>query len=406
LFEDLGFKYVGPVDGHNLKHMVETLSNVRRFKEPVLVHAVTCKGKGYCEAEENPSKYHGIGPFDPDTGMVEKTAGRPTYTEVFGKTLCELAQKDERIMAVTAAMEHGTGLADFAAMFPERFVDVGIAEQHAVVFASGLTAEGLKPVVAIYSTFLQRSYDHIIHDVCMQGAGVILAADRAGIVGEDGPTHHGVFDIAYLRTAPGIVFMAPSNADELRDMLATAIDIDGPTAIRYPRSKASGYNPQRPPKPLPIGKGKLVRPGSDLCLIGLGSMLEPAMEAADILEKEGFSIAVINPRFIKPIDSELIIEQVRKCGRCLIVEEGVLKGGFGSAILELLSDSGNHDAQTYRMGAPDRFLEHGTRAELLDELDLNGEGIAARCRSILESPGKELGSPIPLPTGDRLARAR
>jgi 1-deoxy-D-xylulose-5-phosphate synthase len=406
LFEDLGFKYVGPVDGHNLKHMIETLSNVKRFSEPVLIHAVTCKGKGYCEAEENPSKYHGIGPFDAATGMVEKTAQGPTYTDVFGETLTSLAEDDHRIVAISAAMEHGTGLADFAEKFPDRFMDVGIAEQHAVVFASGLTSEGLKPVVAIYSTFLQRSYDHIIHDVCMQGTPVILAADRAGIVGEDGPTHHGVFDIAYMRSVPGLTMMAPATGDELRDMLVTSVDLDGPSAIRYPRSKIWGELSDRPPQPIPIGKGRLVRRGSDMVIIGLGSMLQVALEAAEELEKEGLSIAVINPRFIKPMDSELIIGEAHKSGRVLVVEEGVLAGGFGSAVLEMLSEQGVRGIEVHRMGIPDQFVEHGTRQELLDELGLCKEGVAAKIRSILADKKETPEELISFSSGDKIARLR
>ncbi len=406
LFEDLGFKYVGPVDGHNVKHLLETFSNIKRFREPVLVHAVTCKGKGYCEAEENPSKFHGIGPFDAATGMVEKSAGSPTYTDVFGEALVELAEKDTSIAAVTAAMEHGTGLAEFANRFPERFIDVGIAEQHAVVFASGMTSEGLKPVVAIYSTFLQRSYDHIIHDVCMQGAPVVFAVDRAGLVGEDGPTHHGVFDISYMRSIPGLTMMAPTSGDELKAMLEFSITHKGPVAIRYPRDKAANPAPGVEPGKIKLGKGQLVLKGSDLVIIAVGSMLVHGAKAAAILHKEGFSVGLINPRFIKPIDEGLIAGEIARVGKALVVEEGVAQGGFGAAVLETLNERGITSSNVSRMGVPDKFVEHGARSELLSDIGLTAEGIAERCREILHADGEKDTQTIHISSREKVAGIR
>ncbi|MFH1113600.1 MAG: 1-deoxy-D-xylulose-5-phosphate synthase [Pseudomonadota bacterium] len=383
LFEELGFNYVGPIDGHRIKHLVDTLANVKRFSEPVLVHTVTCKGKGYCKAEEDPSLFHGVGPFDVVTGEINKPTGPPSYTSVFGKTMVKLGRSDARIVAVTAAMEHGTGLAEFARLYPGRFFDVGIAEQHGVVFAAGLASEGFRPVVAIYSTFIQRGFDHLIHDVCMQNFPVIFALDRAGIVGQDGPTHHGVFDIAFTRHIPGLVVMAPANQNELADMLYTALSLDGPCSIRYPRDRAPGPVDKEAPEILPIGKGRMVAEGDDILIIALGPMVELALDAARRLHKEGIGAAVMDPRFVKPLDRDLIIEKAVKCGNVLTVEEGVLAGGFGSAVLELLGDEGIEDVKITRMGIPDRFIEHGTRKELMDDLGLNAAGIVRKAGEML-----------------------
>ncbi len=384
LFEELGFTYVGPIDGHKIKYLVETLNNVKRMRGPVLVHTITCKGKGYCMAEENPAQFHGVGPFDVQTGAVEKSAGPLTYTSVFGKTLVKLAAKDERIVAVTAAMEYGTGLAEFARLFPGRFFDVGIAEQHGVIFAAGLAEEGYRPVVAIYSTFIQRGYDHIIHDVCMQKFPVIFALDRAGIVGEDGPTHHGVFDIAFTRTVPNLTVMAPSDENELADMLATALGLDGPCAIRYPRAQGIGVPLNKEPAILPLGQGRMLAEGDDLLIIALGSMAGPAAEASHILAEDGISAGVLDPRFIKPLDRELILAKAASVGKVLIVEEGVLAGGFGSAVLELFSDEGMNSVKTTRLGIPDTFVEHGTRGELLADFGLTANGIADQARAMVD----------------------
>lgn len=384
LFEDLGFNYVGPIDGHQMKHLVETFQNIKRFREPVLLHAVTCKGKGYCQAEEDPCRFHGVGPFEIHSGQGKKSAGPPTYTSVFGKTLVKLARSDPRIVAVTAAMTQGTGLNDFARLFPSRFFDVGIAEQHSVVFSAGLALEGFRPVVAVYSTFLQRAYDHVIHDVCMQGFPVVFAMDRAGIVGEDGPTHHGVFDMAYARSIPNLIIMAPSDEDELADMLATAVLTDQPCAIRYPRGSAVGVPMKNEPAGVDIGTGRMLTEGSDMVIVAVGSMVRPALEAAGVLREEGISAGVLDARFVKPLDRELILEKAAQTGHVLTVEEGVLAGGFGSAILELLSDEGFHDVRVGRMGIPDGFVEHGKRMELLEDLGLTANGIAREATRLLE----------------------
>ncbi len=376
LFEDLGFNYVGPIDGHHLRHLIETLTNVKRFRKPVLLHTITCKGKGYCCAEEDPSMFHGVGPFEIATGKARASDNSPTYTAVFGQTMIKLAERDPKIMAITAAMEYGTGLAVFGEIFPKRFFDVGIAEQHGVIFAAGLACEGYKPVVAIYSTFFQRGYDHIIHDVCMQNLPVIFAMDRAGVVGEDGPTHHGVFDVAFTRNVPNLVVIAPSSEDELADMLFTAIESGSPCAIRYPRAKGVGVPIKDFPEIVPLGKGAIARHGSDIVMLALGSMLYPALQAAEILETFGISACVVNPRFVKPLDGELIVRLARATGRVITVEEGVLAGGFGSAVLELLADEGLTDVKVIRLGIPDVFVEHGTRNELLEDYGLTPQGIA------------------------------
>jgi 1-deoxy-D-xylulose-5-phosphate synthase len=384
LFEDLGFTYVGPIDGHQLKHLVDTFNNVKRFRQPVLIHTITCKGKGYCFAEENPSRFHGVGPFDTETGRTVAPNGTPpSYTSVFGKTMVKLAGKDPKIVAVTAAMEDGTGLAEFARLFPNRFFDVGIAEQHGVIFSAGMAREGFRPVVAIYSTFMQRGYDHLIHDVCMQNFPVVLAMDRAGLVGEDGPTHHGVFDIAFARNIPNLTFMAPSDEDELADMLATALELDSPVAIRYPRACGQGVPLKKEPVPIPVGKGLMAVEGDDLLIIALGSMVAPAVEASRLLSLEGIAAGVLNARFIKPLDRELILEKAAAAGKILTVEEGILAGGFGSTVLELFAEEDLCGLKIARMGIPDVFVEHGTRTELLADLGLTPQGIADRARAML-----------------------
>lgn len=384
LFEDLGFTYVGPIDGHRLKHLIDTFTNVKRFHTPVLVHTVTCKGKGYCYAEQNPSHFHGVGPFEVETGRIEKTQGPPTYTSIFGKTMIHLAAKNPKLVAVTAAMEYGTGLAEFARLFPDRFFDVGIAEQHGVIFAAGLACEGYRPVVAIYSTFMQRGYDHIVVDVCMQNLPVVLAMDRAGIVGEDGPTHHGMFDLAFTRSIPNLTIMAPSDENELADMLATALTLPGPSAIRYPRANTLGVPLKKEPTPLPVGKGRMMVEGDDLLIIAVGSMVVPAREAVDILAKEGISAGLLDVRFVKPLDRDIICEKAAKAGKVLTVEEGVLMGGFGSSILELLSEEGMYHLVTARMGIPDTFVDQGTREELLADIGLTAQGIAQRARALVK----------------------
>jgi 1-deoxy-D-xylulose-5-phosphate synthase len=384
LFEDLGFKYVGPIDGHRIKHLVDTFTNVKRFKEPVLIHAITRKGKGYREAEENPSRFHGIGPFDIATGREKKSSGPPTYTEVFGKTMVKLAESDPRIVAITAAMEYGTGLAEFAQVYPQRFFDVGIAEQHGVIFAAGLAREGYRPVVAIYSTFIQRGFDHLIHDVCMQGFPVVFALDRAGLVGEDGPTHHGVFDLAFIRQIPNITVMAPSDENELADMLLTALSLDRPSAIRYPRAGGTGLPVSLEPSVLPVGKARMMAQGNDLLIIAAGSMVRPAVEASKLLNRDGIGAAVMDIRFVKPLDRALILEKVSTTGSVLTAEEGILVGGVGSSIVELLADEGLTDVRIQRLGIPDSFVEHGTRAQLLEDVGLTVDNIVGQARRLLE----------------------
>ncbi len=396
LFEELGFNYVGPIDGHRIKHLVDTLRNVKRFREPVLIHAVTCKGKGYCQAEQKPSVYHGVGPFDIETGKVKAGGGGPpTYTKIFGQTLIKLATANPRVVAITAAMEYGTGLAEFGRLFPDRFFDVGIAEQHGVIFAAGMAADGYRPVVAIYSTFMQRGYDHIIHDVCMQKLPVVMAMDRAGIVGEDGPTHHGVFDMAFTRNVPNLVVMAPSDEDELADMLATAVTLDGPCAIRYPRSKGQGVELKKMPSRMPVGKARMLTEGHDLLIIAIGSMVVPSLEASRMLAAEGIGVGVMDARFVKPLDRDLILETVSNVENVLTVEEGVLAGGFGSAVVELLADGGVTHAKVFRMGISDTFVEHGTREELLTDMGLTADGIADRARSLLEKASKSASRSVP-----------
>ncbi len=384
LFEDLGFKYVGPIDGHRIKHLVETFQNVKRFREPVLVHTITCKGKGYCQAEDNPSRFHGVGPFEIETGESPPAGGPPTYTEVFGQALVKLARKRPEVVAITAAMEDGTGLRDFARLFPDRFFDVGIAEQHGVIFAAGLAAEGFRPVVAIYSTFLQRAYDHLIEDTAMQKHPVVFATDRAGIVGEDGPTHHGVFDIAYSRHIPDFTVMAPSDESELSAMLATALTLDGPALVRYPRGRGPGVEQPDRPAILEVGKGRLMMTGDHITIVGLGSMLRPSMEAAELLAEEGIHATVIDPRFVKPLDAKLILDCAERTRAILTVEEGVVTGGFGSLVLETMADEGLTGIPVRRMGVPDRFIEHGSRAELLEDLGLTAHGIAEQARGMMK----------------------
>lgn len=376
LFEELGFTYLGPVNGHNIPVLLALFREARGVKGPVLIHAVTKKGKGYAYAEKNPLLFHGVGPFDKDTGkslQINSTA--TTYSQVFGHAMEEFAAGDDEIITITAAMTSGTGLEGFALRWPERFFDVGIAEQHAVTMAAGFAVEGLKPVVAIYSTFLQRAYDQILHDVCLQNLPVVFAIDRAGLVGEDGETHNGLFDIAYLRHLPGIVFMAPGNGAELASMLKTALALKCPAAIRYPRGKANEPLPQDPAV-LPLGKGVLLKEGSDILILAAGCMVADALEAHELLLKEGIQSCIINPLFIKPLDSELICRWGIKCGKILTVEDHLLAGGFGSAVLELLEEEGMKGVRLKRLGFHDPFTGRGSRDYLLKLHGLSSKGIA------------------------------
>ena len=368
LFEAFNFEYFGPINGHNIGHLIDILDNIRHMSEPVLLHVTTVKGKGYPPAERNPIYFHGVGCFDAATGECPPAKTNvPTYTEVFGEVLVELAKNDPNIVAVTAAMPEGTGLTHFAEVFPDRFFDVGIAEQHGVTFAAGMATEGARPVVAIYSTFLQRAYDQILHDVCIEALPVVFALDRGGIVGEDGPTHHGVFDLSYLRSIPNMVVMAPRDENELARMLVTAMKHDGPAALRYPRGRGEGVPIERPVSPLPIGRGQVLATGTDVLLIGIGRAVNDCMDAREALQQEGISAAVIDARFVKPIDAELICEWASRIPRVVTVEENVLQGGFGSAVLETLCDRMVAFHAVRRLGIPDRFIEHGPQS-LLREL--------------------------------------
>jgi len=381
LFEAFGFEYVGPIDGHNIELLLKTLENVKRFDDAVLIHVLTKKGKGYAPAEANPSLFHGVGPFDVATGRVLKgKGGAASYTAMFGEALKRIAEEDDKVVAVTAAMPDGTGLSGFAAAFPERFFDVGIAEQHAVTFAAGLASEGFKPVFAVYSSFLQRAYDQVFHDVCLQNLPVVFAIDRAGVVGSDGPTHHGVFDLSFLRHLPAMTLMAPKDENELQHMLHTAVNHDGPVAIRYPRGNGYGVAIDQTFRSLPIGRGELLRDGADAAILAVGTMVYPALEAAELLAGEGLNLAVANMRFIKPLDRELILALADKTGRLVTVEENVLQGGFGSAVLELLEEAGRSDVAVTRIGFPDAFVEQGEQWELRARYGLDAAGIAARIR--------------------------
>ncbi len=383
LFEAFKFKYIGPIQGHRLDRLIETFKNTLRLEGPILVHVMTVKGKGYAPAEKDPCHYHGVGCFDISTGSPSKDSPipPPSYTEVFGNAMVELGQKEKRLFAITAAMPEGTGLNKFAETFPERFLDVGIAEQHAVTFAAGLASEGFKPVVAIYSTFLQRAYDQVIHDVCLPNLHVVFCIDRGGLVGEDGPTHHGHFDITYLRSLPSMTLMAPKDENELRHMLYTALNLSGPVAIRYPRGTGLGVPLDPEYKTIPIGESEMLSEGKDLIIIALGSMVSPSMEAATVLQNEGFSVGVVNCRFVKPLNKSLA-ERVRSVGKVLVVEENIRQGGLGSALLELFNDHDLHDVRLKRMGLPDRFVEHGPLALLREKYGLDKSGILKEARDL------------------------
>lgn len=380
LFEELGFTYFGPIDGHDLPTMIRTLESVRRIKGPVLIHAVTEKGKGYPFAERDDQRYHGVGKFDKAEGIKVVPPSVPSYTEVFGRTLTEFAQADARIHAVTAAMLSGSGVDIMEKVLPERTYDVGIAEQHAVTFAAGLACRGLRPVVAIYSTFLQRALDQIIHDVALQHLPVVFAVDRAGLVGEDGPTHHGVFDLTFLRMVPEMVVMAPRDEDQLRRMMATALAReDGPSAIRYPRGSGLGVPCVGPASPLPIGTAEVLQTGDDLCLLAVGSMVEPARQAAAKLAVAGVAAEVVDMRFVKPLDTALLADVWRRHRVVFTIEENALAGGFGAGVLEWAAAHADPaDARVICLGIPDAFQDQATRAELLAELGLDADGIHAR----------------------------
>ena len=379
LVNELGFRYIGYVDGHNVPMLVRALEEAKKIDDgPVIVHALTVKGKGFPNPEKNYYAYHATGPFDPKTGLSPKSTkiSPPTYTETFGRTMCELMGKDESIVALTAAMPDGTGVDKILDKFPERAFDVGIAEQHAITFCAGMACEGLKPVAAIYSTFLQRAFDQVVHDICLQNLNVTLAMDRAGIVGADGPTHHGLLDISYLRGYPNIVLGAPKDEAEMRDMLYSMIEHPGAAAIRYPRGNGYGADISAAPKLIEIGKGEILRGGEDVAVIAYGSMVYPAMQAAENLAKDGIDATVVNARFVKPLDAELILSLAETHRLIVTVEEAYLAGGFGSAILELLEENGLQDkVKVVRMGVPDRIITHGDAKLLLAKYGLDADGI-------------------------------
>jgi len=357
LFEEFGLTYYGPVDGHNIGLLIETFKFLKQQERPVLLHAITQKGRGFQPALDKQKKFHGLGPYDPETGDT-KVAGQPTYSEVFANSLVRLADEDAKVVAITAAMPNGTALDLYRPHHPKRYFDVGIAEEHAVIFAAGMATQGYKPFCAIYSTFLQRGFDPIVHDVCLQNLPVVFCMDRAGLSGDDGPTHHGLFDIAYLRGVPNIVQMAPTNEDELADMMYTAMLHPGPSAIRYPRGTGPGARVKEHAQALEIGRAEVVRDGDEFVILGLGAMLPMANELALALEAQGHTAAVINPRFIKPLDRQLITSYARRAVAVMSIEDHVLMGGFGSAVLEALSEAGI-ETPVIRIGWPDRFIEHG-----------------------------------------------
>jgi 1-deoxy-D-xylulose-5-phosphate synthase len=368
-FEELGFTYIGPVNGHDLDELLPVLKNARIMKGPIFIHVITEKGRGYEPARQDPGTFHGVGPFDISTGKTFKKAIK-TYTEIFGEYMVERARTDSKLVTITAAMANGTGLSEFARCYPERFFDTGICEQHAVTLAAGMAKAGLRPVVAIYSTFLQRAYDQIIHDVALQRLPVIFAIDRAGLVGEDGPTHHGVFDLAYLRSIPELTLMAPSNENELLDMLHTAFTINGPVAIRYPRGAGEGVEISRTRQLLPVGEALLKKKGQDLAIMAIGRGVSIACQVARLLEKKGISTLLVDARFVKPLDISMITDIGANCQRLVTIEDNCIRGGFGSAVLEALAET-KQQLDVLRIGIPDEFIEHGKVELLFNYLDMD-----------------------------------
>ena len=383
IFEEMGFVYVGPIDGHNISAMKDVFERVRLIDGPVLVHVHTKKGKGYLPAELEPDKFHGVGKFDISSGKVIKASGKPpTYTSVFSDAIVTLAEKNTRIAAITAAMPGGTGLKRFSELYPERYFDVGIAEEHAVTLAAGMATGGIHPVVAIYSSFAQRSYDQLMHDVCLQNLPVTLCLDRAGLVGADGATHHGAFDLSYLRTMPGMVIMAPKDENELRNMLYTAVNYEGPAAVRYPRGEGIGVPLDEDFTELEIGRAEIVRDGGSIAILAVGTMVSAACKTAELLLKRGINCTVVNMRFIKPLDKECILQMADKMEAIVTMEENVLNGGFGSAVVELLADEGR-SIPVLRFGIPDEFIEQGTQSELREQCGLTPEQMTEKINDML-----------------------
>ncbi len=385
LFEELGFKYVGPLPGHQVESLVETFRNVKQLRGPILLHVLTTKGKGYPPAEKDPVTFHGVGPFDRESGEIKSDSGEClSYTQVFGRTMVKLAREIPCLVGITAAMPQGTGLDAFASEFPDRFFDVGIAEQHGITFAAGLAAEGFIPVVAIYSTFMQRGYDQIVHDVCLQNLPVVLAMDRGGIVGADGPTHQGLFDFSYLRHIPNLVAMAPMDENELQHMLKTAIHCGRPVSLRYPRGNGWSGSLDNDPAELPIGKAQVLRPGLDLAILAIGPTVRAALEASSLLQAQGVQCAVVNARFLKPLDEDLICSLSSDAKRVITVEENVLQGGFGSAVLELFEARGVNGIRVKRLGIPDQFVEHGSQDSLRKKYGIDSQGILRAAEDLLQ----------------------
>lgn len=384
LFEELGFKYLGPYDGHDLQNLIDIFEKYKSYDGPLLIHVITKKGKGYTPAEDKPIWSHGVTPFDRVSGEVKKDKpAPPSYTAVFAEALIELAKNDPKIVAITAAMPDGTGLDKFARALPGQMFDVGIAEEHAVTFCGGMATQGMKPIAAIYSTFLQRAFDQVFHDVAIMDLPVVFALDRGGIAGADGPTHHGIYDMAYLRVFPNMICMAPKDENELRHMLKTAFETGHPTSLRYPRGNGLGVEMDAEMKALPVGRGEVLREGADAAIFAIGNEVWPAMHAADLLAKSGINAAVINARFIKPIDDELVTKYCRPGARIITVEEGSLAGGFGSAVMERAQQLGLVDVQFHRIGIPDEYVHHGSQDVLRAQYDLHPEGIARRVREFL-----------------------
>jgi 1-deoxy-D-xylulose-5-phosphate synthase len=397
IFEEMGFTYLGPFDGHNLPGMLHILESAKKIKDagPVLIHFLTKKGRGYDPSEQDATKFHGVGAFNIIDGKIERKTGiAPSYTSVFSEAICMLGQQDERIFVITAAMADGTGTGNFGKCFPDRFHDVGIAEQFGVTFCAGLARGGMKPVAAIYSTFLQRAFDQIIHDVALQNLDVFFVLDRGGIVGDDGETHQGAFDLSYLRLVPNLVIMSPKDENELKDMVYTGIEHDGPIALRYPRGSAIGVKIEEGFRKLPIGKAEILREGDDICILAIGSEVHPALDAAELLADDGIEACVINARFVKPLDEDLILEKARSIGRIITCEENALLGGFGGAVCELLLQKGVPCAFD-SIGLPDKFIEHGTQAILREKYGLDANGIYLKAKALitdkarLRKPGGE-----------------
>ncbi len=391
LFEALQFEYVGPIPGHHIDTLIETFENVKNVPGPVLVHVLTKKGKGYGPAEKHPDLFHGLGPFDIKTGKPQKPSvpKPPSYTEIFGQTVVRLAKEDAKIVGITAAMPAGTGLKALQEAIPERFFDVGIAEQHAVTFAAGMALEGMKPIVAIYSTFLQRAFDQIIHDVCLTNLPVVFALDRGGLVGDDGPTHHGVFDLSYLRMIPNMVVMAPKDENELQHMLYTAVKHDGPAAVRYPRGNGIGVSLDWQFKEFEIGKAEVLKEGEDVAIWAIGHHVHTALLAAEELESQGIKAAVINARFVKPLDKALLNDIAKVCKFMVTIEENALMGGFGSAVLEALSEANISGIKVKRLGLPDRFVEHGSQQLLRKQVGLDVDSVVSACKDLLGNVATE-----------------